>query len=171
MEQRKVTRLQGIRKPEAASAARPRRPEPIDIERAPAEDTRAPGLSKPTSRVDAARHHLRTRSGWWWFAVVIVALVLVGLIAKDKQSSSSGPSSTMAIVACEDFVADRLKSPATADFGTASAASQGGGTYRVTGTVDAENSFGVMMRVDYSCTVQSGDDENWMLVDLEHNQR
>jgi len=62
--------------------------------------------------------------------------------------------------ACKDFVKDRLKSPASAEF---DATAKGeAGVYVVTGTVDSENSFGAMMRNEFSCKVKL-DGDTWRL--------
>lgn len=55
-----------------------------------------------------------------------------------------------AIAQCEATVEDPLKSPSTAEFDSQAS---GYGTWSVTGTVDAENSFGAMVRSNYECTV------------------
>jgi hypothetical protein len=65
---------------------------------------------------------------------------------------------------CEDFVKDRLKAPSTAEFETS--VTGFGPEYTVTGTVDAENSFGARLRNQFTCTVR-GDGETWKLVSLE----
>jgi hypothetical protein len=55
-----------------------------------------------------------------------------------------------AISQCEDLVGQQLKSPTSADFNSTAT---GPGTWTVTGTVDAENSFGATVRAEYQCTV------------------
>jgi hypothetical protein len=71
---------------------------------------------------------------------------------------------------CEDFVKDRLKSPGTASFTRPTVTSAGVDTWRVDGSVDAENSFGGTVRVDFQCTVR-GEDGVATLVDLQHQER
>lgn len=65
----------------------------------------------------------------------------------DREAEGVG-----AINACEDWVRDQLKAPATAEFGDSTAT--GSGPWTVTGTVDAENSFGAMLRQTWSCEVR-----------------
>jgi len=57
---------------------------------------------------------------------------------------------------CEARIERLLKSPATADFNSDAT---GGGTWTVTGTVDAQNSFGATVRANYQCTVVMNPDE------------
>jgi hypothetical protein len=61
---------------------------------------------------------------------------------------------------CKDFVKDRLKSPASAEFDTDVKGKAG--VYTVVGTVDSENSFGAMMRNEFSCKVKL-DGDTWRL--------
>lgn len=56
---------------------------------------------------------------------------------------------------------DKLKAPATADF-TDGSDSGGPNSYTITGTVDAENSFGAMLRTGWSCDIEYRDaDQMW----------
>jgi hypothetical protein len=90
------------------------------------------------------------------------ALTLLAACGGGGDSSSSG---YMAEVMCEGFVKDRLKSPSSAEFDTSFTGS--GPTYTVTGTVDSQNSFGAMVRNEFSCTVRHDGDGGWQLVQLE----
>lgn len=55
-------------------------------------------------------------------------------------------NASVAISQCEGEVKERLKAPSTAKF---ESNATGGGPWTVTGTVDAENSFGAMIRSSY----------------------
>lgn len=71
--------------------------------------------------------------------------------------------------ACEGFVQDSLKSPSSASFGgyREAAVTASGSTYTVDGTVNAENSFGVTLRENWTCTVTlSSDGKTWRLDSL-----
>jgi hypothetical protein len=73
-------------------------------------------------------------------------------------------------VVCQQFVEDRLKAPSTAEFpGVYSdhTTSLGGGRFRVDASVDAENSFGAMLRTDFSCVVNYQGNDNWRLESLD----
>lgn len=108
-----------------------------------------------------------------WFFVGVPALLFGGCIAALTMSSSGDdePSDGMARVMCEGFVEDRLKSPSSADFQRPTTTEIGANTWRVVGSVDAENSFGATLRVDYECTVRGNSDGEWTLVDLQHAER
>jgi hypothetical protein len=168
----KVARMQGIRRPSAPPTPPPAEQGLVTPKPETAEPTPLEGKSE--SRLNAVLNYARSRSWRWWTAVGLAALVGLGLVArqvKDDGSSDSGSTADMAIVACEDFVEDRLKAPSSADFGTPTAESNEAGTWLVIGTVDSENSFGAMMRVSYRCTVSNSGGDTWTLVDLQHHQR
>lgn len=64
---------------------------------------------------------------------------------------------------CKDFVKDRLKSPGSAKFHTDNTGS--GTAFTVTGTVDSQNSFGALIRNNFTCRVHEVGDR-WFLDDL-----
>lgn len=77
-------------------------------------------------------------------------------------------------VVCENFVEDRLRAPATADFPCCYSdfvTHEGGGVYRAEAYVDAENAFGAMLRSDFTCTVEHRSSGRWRLRDLEITER
>lgn len=61
-------------------------------------------------------------------------------------------------VSCESAVKQLLKSPSTAEFSGWIRVLNSDGTYTVTGNVDAQNSFGAMLRSSFSCTVRDKGD-------------
>lgn len=65
---------------------------------------------------------------------------------------------------CQDFARDRLKAPSTAVFNTS--VEGWGPEYTVVGTVDAQNSFGAVLRETFTCTVR-GNGATWNLVSLK----
>jgi hypothetical protein len=65
---------------------------------------------------------------------------------------------------CEDHMLDRLKSPASAEFGPTEVSTMA--PYTVTGVVDAQNSFGATLRSSYTCVVSVSDGQ-WRLVSLD----
>ena len=74
-------------------------------------------------------------------------------------------------VQAESFVTEKLKSPSTAEFGFANVTDLGNDEYEVTSYVDSQNSFGGIVRTDYSCKVkftESG--TKYIIEDLEMNQ-
>lgn len=87
--------------------------------------------------------------------------VLFGMLFGGSDDEGSGGA---AEVMCQQFVEDRLKAPTTADFDTAHSGE--GPTYTVTGTVDAENSFGAKVRSSFTCQVTYEGDERWRLDSL-----
>ncbi|SNR98957.1 hypothetical protein SAMN06272737_1579 [Blastococcus mobilis] len=106
---------------------------------------------------------------------VVGGLLILGVIGSifngcdddDSGSSGSDGSDSGAYYACEGFVEDRLKAPSSADFSGYfdSYVIQSGDEYTVSGYVDAENSFGAMLRSEWTCTVRDGGD-TWYLESL-----
>jgi hypothetical protein len=71
----------------------------------------------------------------------------------DDQESSVKPTPFMAFIQCQAFVKNTLKAPATAQFPSKpqSAIDAGNNTFVVIATVDAQNSFGALLRNDWTC--------------------
>jgi hypothetical protein len=100
-------------------------------------------------------------------ALVAVAIALaVGAILVLLSQVSIGPDADGAATMCEEYVTDRLKAPATADFPGGAHVSSTADEWTVVASVDSENGFGAMIRTDYVCTVRdiSG---KWDLVSLD----
>ena len=94
------------------------------------------------------------RKSWIALGIVLVigVVAFTGLYFVDRYfgDESSGDQSAYVEVACRDWVKDRLKSPTSAKF-SGENTTQTGNTYVVRGSVDAQNSFGAMIRSDYTC--------------------
>lgn len=79
-------------------------------------------------------------------------------------------SKVEAYVYCKMLVRNSLKAPATAVFPRESytdvTVDQGGGRYSVRSYVDAENSFGALIRSRYECTVKSVGRKRYEVVNL-----
>ncbi len=67
-------------------------------------------------------------------------------------------------VTARQFVLKRLKAPSTAKFVEESSMLSRDGTWLVVGAVDSQNSFGAMLRTQYTCGVRHVGDDKWELV-------
>ncbi|WP_159619469.1 hypothetical protein [Arthrobacter zhaoguopingii] len=96
----------------------------------------------------------------------IVALIVIGftLFGACSPSSASG-SAAGAEAVCQQFIETRLKSPASAEFSSTDVVELGD-TYKVTAVVDAQNSFGAMMRSSWTCRVIWNDASEKYTLDL-----
>lgn len=100
-----------------------------------------------------------SRRLWPWItaAMVVLALGLAGLgywLTRPDPPSSSSSSLTLssATAACQEKVLAQLKAPGTAKFGGEEYSTTNTTTpVRVSGWVDAENSFSALVRNRYSC--------------------
>jgi hypothetical protein len=78
---------------------------------------------------------------------------------------------------CKQFVKDRLKAPANAEFAEFSNASLtqvatlGGKSFQVKSAVDSQNSFGAKLRLTYLCKVTNTDSDNWRLDSLTTSEQ
>lgn len=84
-------------------------------------------------------------------------------------------ASVLAYLMMNDFVRMRLKSPSTASFpldeSTTRVRRMGGQRYFVSGSVDATNSFGAVLRSDYAGVVDRVSEDEWHLIDLKIDGR
>ena len=86
--------------------------------------------------------------------LVLVGVLVALLWINSAFSPKSAPDANNrydVIHSCEDAVKQQLKAPSTAKFDNEQAS--GSGTWRVSGTVDSQNSFGAMLRASFECTV------------------
>lgn len=105
------------------------------------------------------------RHPWLWKlgSIPVVFGVVIGVFAllPDPGASSDPPDEQDAYVACKDFVSGRLKAPSTAEFGDEFRFKGESPRWTVYGTVDAENSFGATLRMNWTCVVRL--DGGWQL--------
>jgi hypothetical protein len=134
-------------------------------------------------------------SKWWIFGPLIAVAILwpaysvyrfnhpksPNVSASDyEHATDSAPSdqSEMAVVQCQNYAKDRLRSPSTADFPWLDHAvvPRGNETYLVKSYVDAQNGFGAIVRNDYICEIRyiggdATDQGHWSLIDLSLSAR
>lgn len=100
--------------------------------------------------------------------LIVAAVVLGGAAFLGSAYGIASPTrdpARGAERACEQFIEARLKAPSTARFPRETVSKNTVGAYVVEGQVDAQNGFGAMIRMDYTCTVSPGDD-GWELHNL-----
>jgi hypothetical protein len=111
------------------------------------------------------------RGGKRWAIGIGAGLVGIAiLVATYNPHHEATPAERKADAqrACQDkFIPDRLKAPATAKYTNASVTTSLG-TYTVTGSVDAQNSFGAQIRSNFICIMHS-DGDQWVLDNAEVN--
>jgi len=75
-----------------------------------------------------------------------------------------------AFVMSQTFVEKQLKAPATAKFplySESKVTDLGDGKYKVDSYVDAQNSFGAMIRTNYTCTLKYVGDDKWQAEEVQ----
>ena len=89
---------------------------------------------------------------------------------KASQAQAVEHDSLSAYVMAQDFVSSQLKSPSTAKFQNYSkdlVQDLGSGRYKISAYVDAQNSFGAMMRNQFTCTVKYVGNKKWVSENVE----
>jgi hypothetical protein len=138
---------------------------------APPPTQSAPSEPEPVS---AATPDKPKASGCAVAIVLLVFLVLVAwlfnAITGGRTSSSPSARRVDAFVMCNQFVKDRLRSPASADFASVTSAvinQVSGDEWTVQSHVDSQNGFGAMLRTKFTCTLKPAGGDRWQLVDLK----
>jgi hypothetical protein len=98
-----------------------------------------------------------------WVLGIFVALWMFGMIISAFHGSGKLSMSHVRYY-CEKAVGQRLKAPSTASYSgqyeTQIYELTPGQRYRVVGHVDAQNSFGAMLRMPYNCEIQFTGSQN-----------
>lgn len=90
--------------------------------------------------------------------------------ATTGPTSTPAPDPFAAWIMCKQFVEQQLVAPSTAKFGNyreSIVASQDNDEFHVIGQVDAQNSFGAMLRKTYFCNIRYVGNDRWRLLSLE----
>ena len=106
---------------------------------------------------------------------IIVIIVLVfgvsGIFFLFSGGEKAKPDEIEAYVMAQEFVKRQLKAPATADF--PSAIGQGvtittvnDTTFLISAYVDAQNTFGATLRMQFDCMVVYVGNDNWQCLNL-----
>ena len=115
-------------------------------------------------------------------AIICLVIIIIPLLSGNifQGESNIGSSGTRAAIICEDYVTNSLKAPSTAKYqpiedqqlftlgkkeGTYTDA------YRIIAYVDAQNSFGAVLRSYYTCDInytggEWEDPANWEIINL-----
>lgn len=99
--------------------------------------------------------------GVWIGAAVVVAVMALVISVVVKGGGPADPKTDAKLICQENFIAARLKAPATAKYLDVTV-TQLGDVYTVTGSVDSENSFGALIRSTFTCKVKDSGDQ-WLL--------
>lgn len=106
--------------------------------------------------------------------VLIVLLVIIGVWIGSCDGGDQEPRPEHDAIAAysmsQVFAEDHLKAPSTAKFPVFTedqVVHAGDGEYIVSSYVDAQNSFGAMVRTHYLCGLKYAGDNKWQLLEFE----
>jgi hypothetical protein len=99
------------------------------------------------------------RLGGVALVVFVIGVAVFSRLGGD--AGAEGPSDAGAIDVCHQAVEAQLKAPGTAEFGGDNTVAETSRRYQVDGHVDAENSFGATLRLDWTCEAVWSLDEFW----------
>lgn len=86
---------------------------------------------------------------------LLLVFVLFVIATSCGGGSSWEPTATEARTICEGWVKDKLKAPSTARFANdGTTHPSGADAWTMSGTVDAQNSFGATIRTAWTCDVR-----------------
>ena len=100
----------------------------------------------------------------WWSAIGVVGTLIAVATIVVVAIGSDGTVGENAFAACAiapEFVEDALVAPQDADFGDCTARRSTGGTWAVSGQVDAPNAFGARLRHTYRLTLRYAGEDRW----------
>jgi hypothetical protein len=109
-------------------------------------------------------------------ALGFVVFIFIATNIDKKKEVVNKASSEDAYYISQQFVEDRLKAPASAEFprfsnSKVSVSCTGNDKYIVRAYVDAQNSFGALIRTYYECEVRyNKSSDKWRLIDLKMNE-
>lgn len=111
--------------------------------------------------------------------LIIAAVSTIGIGSQvdnigESSTQSAKATETQAFIQCKNFVEERLRAPATADFPFLEHTSwdMGNNTWVIKSHVDSQNGFGAMIRSNWHCKVQyvggdTSDPRSWHLLNIE----
>ena len=99
-----------------------------------------------------------------------MGLAVIGGIIGSTGEDTSGPDKLTAYVMAEGWVEDRLKAPSTAKFPNnydEHTTKISENKFRINSYLDAENSFGAMIRTRFTAVVEYVGDDKWRLISID----
>lgn len=105
----------------------------------------------------------------FFFIIFLVFKCSCSQTEEEKAISNEQDLKTKALVYSHNCVEQQLKSPSSAEFpfGEGSVTKVDNDTFIVTSYVDSQNSFGAMIRTNYSCQVTLTGEDNYTCDNVE----
>lgn len=95
--------------------------------------------------------------------ILTICLAVSGLLLVGCDSADDGGGEYGAKDVCHQNLERQLKAPDSADYSDEVAIESADGNWNLSGSVDAENSFGAKLRASYVCTAIHLSGDNWQV--------
>jgi hypothetical protein len=108
---------------------------------------------------------------WVWLLGILFFLCIILYLSQGSTKKETSSPSEDAWYACREFITQSLKAPKTAEFeryASGKVSIVNADEYRAYIDVDAQNSFGAMIRSNFVCQVRK-EPGQWRLVSLDEN--
>lgn len=89
-----------------------------------------------------------------WLAAGLTFVALVFLYQSCMADNEDEATEVEARLVCEQWVEDRLRAPATADFSGQVVTQMSEESWSIRGNVDSENGFGATLRATWTCDIR-----------------
>lgn len=101
-------------------------------------------------------------------SLIVIAISACDSATPEEKEQRTCEDGILAYLYAQDFIKQRLKAPSTAEFQSFRGVNhtyQGECTHRITGSVDAQNSFGAQIRNRFDVTVRYSKDNKTYYLD------
>jgi len=173
-------RIQALKKVVAINPQNGKAKELLDKLLAPPPEQSPPQTPAPAQKIETKKpdpiQQINTLIGIG--SIVLVCFICICAFTMYEPPAGPKDYKTMSLIMCELYVENMLKSPSTADFPSSSSSNirdLGNNIFEVNSYVDAQNSFGAVIRTNWYCKIQyigtvedeEGDPKFWNLLDIK----
>lgn len=122
-------------------------------------------LEQSTATPDSTEAKVAKGCGIGCGSIVLLFVALLAFYScSDSGNGGDSPRDTarQAEFVCEEWIREKLKAPSTAEFSGVTSTGSAASGYEVSGSVDAQNSFGATIRSTWVCSARlTADGKEW----------
>lgn len=116
----------------------------------------------------------KAKTGCCGLLVILAVVIFFAVTCSRSGADKNNKHSLMeAFIMSQDFVKQRLKAPASAQFATncdEGSNQLNDSSFFIVGHVDSQNSFGALLRSNYTCRITFTDEDHARCEDLDLNE-